>query len=402
MDTATMLRLAGVEELPGPEPHVWARLKLGGNGQDPRPRAILENLVTIFELDSRWRGRLTYTRHDSKHRLDGAPFADADEVAAALWLSRTYDVVAASATVGEALRLVAADHSSDPVAEYLGGLEWDGVPRLDGWLSRYLGVEACPIVERIGRCFAISAVARALRPGCKVDTVLVLVGGQGKGKSQAISVLAGDWHGDTPIDPDSKDAYQQLAGVWVYELAEIDSFSKKDQARIKALISSPVDRFRPAYGRNVVDAPRRTVFIGTTNRIDFLADPTGSRRFWPLTVGAIDLAALREDRDQLWAEASEAYRAGERWWLDMDEAAVLAEASEAYQGDDPWRAKIASWCEERKKVEVADVLSEALDRPLSQQSKQDEQRVAVVLRDLGYERTRPMVKGRRLTVWTRR
>jgi predicted P-loop ATPase len=86
----------------------------------------------------------------------------------------------------------------------------------------------------------------------------------------------------------------------------------------------------------------------------------------------------------------------------MDEAAVLAEASEAYQGDDPWRAKIASWCEDRAKVEVADVLSDALDRPLSQQSKQDEQRVAVVLRDLGYDRTRPLVKGRRLTVWRRK
>lgn len=399
MDAATVLRLTNTVELPGPEPHVWARLKLGGGGEDPRARAILENLVSIFEADSRWRGRLSYTRHDSKHRLDGAPFLDADEVAASLWLSRIYDIQASSVMVGEAMRLVAADHPSDPVAEYLGDLVWDEVPRLNGWLTRYLGVEACPIVERIGRCFAVSAVARALRPGCKVDTVLVLVGGQGKGKSQAIGILAGAWHGDTPIDPDSKDAYQQLAGVWIYELAEIDSFSKKDQARIKALISSPVDRFRPAYGRNVVDAPRRTVFIGTTNRQDFLADPTGSRRFWPVTVGAIDLPALRQDRDQLWAEAVESYRAGERWWLDLDESAVLAEASEGYQGDDPWRARVVEYCATRKSVAVVDVLFDALDRPAGTTSKLDEQRVAVILRDLGYDRKREMKSGHRITVW---
>lgn len=402
MDTATMLRLAGVEELPGPEPHVWARLKLGGGGEDPRARAILENLVTIFELDSRWRGRLTYTRHDSKHRLDGAPFLDADEVAAALWLSRIYDIVCSSAMVGEALRLVASEHPADPVAAYLGGLVWDEVPRLASWLTRYLGVAESPIVSRIGQCFAISAVARALKPGCKVDTVLVLVGGQGKGKSQAISILAGDWHGDTPIDPDSKDAYQQLAGVWIYELAEIDAFSRKDQARIKALISSPIDRFRPAYGRNVVDAPRRTVFVGTTNRIDFLADPTGSRRFWPVSVGAIDLPALRRDRDQLWAEAVEAYRGGARWWLDADEAAVLAEMSEDYQGDDPWRASLAAWIKGKSEVEMWDLLQSALDCPVGRQTKHDEQRAAVLLRDLGYERMRKNEDGKRKTVWRRK
>ena len=404
MDRKTMLALCtSIEEMPGPESHVLARCKHGGPEGERRLRCILENLVAILDLDSRWEGRLTYTKHDSKHRLDGAPLRDCDEGAAALWLSRTYNLVASSAAVGEAMRLVAGEHPIDPVIDYLGGLQWDGVPRLDGWLERYLGVDKSPIVAQIGRCFALGAVARAMRPGCKVDTVLVLVGGQGRGKSQAIAVLGAPWHGDTPIDPDSKDAYQQLSGCWIYELAEIDAFSRKDQARIKALISSPIDRYRPAYGRNVVDCPRRTVFVGTTNKVDFLADPTGSRRYMPVSVGCIDLAALRADRDQLWAEAVAAYEAGEPWWLAEEAAAELTEASASYRSEDPWHSMVAKYCDEATKgqIEIADVLSAGLCVPYGQQSKVDEQRVAAILRDLGYARTRPVVDGRRLTVWAR-
>ena len=398
---AMLARIAGIEVL-GPEAALLhpGVLKMSGRADNPSVRPILENIVAILAQDSRWAGRIRLDEFSGRTCLDGRPIADADEGAVALWLSRAYSMVAGSALVGEGMRLVGRENATHPVREYLEALRWDGEPRLLGWLWAYLGAELDPLVGAIGRAWAISAVARAFRPGCKVDTVLILQGGQGAGKSTAIKTLGGRWFSDTPIVVGNKDVYEQITGVWLYELAELDSFRRADWAQIKALITSPSDNVRRAYARNAADVPRQGVFVGTTNADDFLADSTGSRRFWPITTGAIDIAGLERDRDQLWAEAVAAYQAGDPWWLSREQDAELARRAERYEQIDPWTEKIAAFVQHSTEVSMAELL-EKLDRPAAQQSAHDGHRAGAILRGLGFVRERKLHAGARIAVWTK-
>ena len=170
--------------------------------------------------------------------------------------------------------------------------------------------------------------------------MLVLVGDQGVKKSTLIRTLGGRWTADTPIDIGAKDGYEALRGGWLIEIAELAGMGGKDVERLKAFFSSPEDVYRPPYGRKPVRRKRSCVFIGTTNDRDFLKDATGSRRFWCVTVGDIDIEALSADVDQLWGEAAHAALQGEPWWL-TDEEALLAEAeAEKHISIDPWEAVI--------------------------------------------------------------
>jgi putative DNA primase/helicase len=400
MNVAQLLAIAGVEEL-GPDDETWSMLKLGGKADSPTPRPILENVVLILTHDPRWRGRIWFDGHRGRNKLDRRAINDTDEAKIALWLSQAYGLVVRSTVVGEAMSIVAAEHEEHPLRSYLSSVQWDGVERLDGWLTTYLGVTDDALTRAIGRCWALSAVARVFQPGCKVDTVLILVGGQGAGKSTALRVLGGEWFSDTPITVGSKDTYEQITGTWIYELAELDAFRKAEWPQIKALISSPSDNVRRAYARNAVDVPRQGIFVGTTNREDCLSDVTGSRRFWPVTVGRIDIQALRRDRDQLWAEAVARYEDGAAWWLDASEDALLAERSERYEVSDPWAAKIAIWMDNRLEVEMHELLAGCLERPSAQQSPHDAHRAGAVLSELGYVRQRQRRGKSRASVWVR-
>ena len=202
----------------------------------------------------------------------------------------------------------------DPVKDYLAGLRWDGVKRLDRWLSTHLGAEDNPLNRAIGRKMLIAAVRRVREPGCKFDQIIVMDNSQqGAGKSTAIRILAGDenFSDQEILLCGQKEQQELLSGVWFYELGELSGLGRADLNRLKTFVSRQVDRARPAYGRSRVDRPRRCIFIGTTNDSEYLRDPTGNRRFWPFTPGTIDLQALRRDRDQLLAEAAAAEASGE-------------------------------------------------------------------------------------------
>jgi predicted P-loop ATPase len=189
----------------------------------------------------------------------------------------------------------------------------------------------------------ISAVARIVQPGCKVDTVLTLEGGQGKKKSSAIERLFGkQWFTDNLAELDTKDAAMQLAGVWCIEIADLAAMKRADQDKIEAFITRKRDRFRPPYGRNVIEQERASIFIAMTNLDDWTKDETGGRRFWPVhSEATIDFDEIAALRDQLWTEAVECYRADEHWWFTDDEAELAREELPTRYVGDPWDTPIS-------------------------------------------------------------
>ena len=208
----------------------------------------------------------------------------------------------------DAVRLTCLANQFDPVVDYLNGLKHDSKPRIDTWLTDYLGAEDNPLNRAIGRKMLIGAVRRAREPGCKFDYIMVLEGAQGSGKSTALRVLAGDANfSDAEIlSADPREQQELIVGVWIFELSELAGLRKTDVEKVKMFASKTCDSARPAYGRSRVDRPRRCIFVGTTNDAEYLQDATGNRRFWPVPTGTIDLDALHRDRDQLWAEAATA------------------------------------------------------------------------------------------------
>ena len=177
-------------------------------------------------------------------------------------------------------------HAFNPVLDYLDSLKWDGKPRLDTWLSAYLGAANGKLNRAIGRKTLIAAVRRARSPGTKFDQIMVWEGPQGSGKSSALKILAGDFFSDAEIiGLGGKEVMELCGGVWLFEISELEGLGKRDVAHVKAFASRTHDKARPAYGYAAVERGRTCIFIGTTNSSDYLADDTGKRRFWPVAIG---------------------------------------------------------------------------------------------------------------------
>lgn len=218
-----------------------------------------------------------------------------------------------------AITRIAEDNAYNPVADYLNGLTWDGTPRLENWLRAVFGVPNNELHQSIGKMFLISAVARALNPGCKVDTMLILEGPQGLKKSTAVQVLFG---GDYVLNGlrsfHGQEAGIAMQGRWAIDLGELKGMRNADIREVKHFLAVEVDNYRPLWGRSIVNRKRRVVFIGSTNEYNYLTDPTGARRFWPVPCAKADIELLKAKRDQLWAEAVRRYSDGEKWWIDRD------------------------------------------------------------------------------------
>jgi predicted P-loop ATPase/DNA primase len=361
-------------------------------------KPVLANAITALRGAPEWNGALAYNefanctvlRKPAPWMKPGAgvheEWTPNHDVLATEWLHHQGIFVPVDVT-GQAIEAVARECGIHPVREYLKSITWDGAPRLESWLSDYLGVDPSPYAAAVGSRWLISAVARMFEPGSKADCCLILEGEQGIRKSTALRILAEPWFTDEIADLGSKDAALQTRGVWVIEIAELDSMSRSEIGRIKAFMSRAVDRFRPPYGKRLITSPRQCVFAGSVNHGTYLRDETGGRRFWPVECRAavIDTDGLALVRDQLWAEAVYLYFEGKPWWLDSVELnrEAAEEQAERYEGD-PWDELILNWVEGRDSVSIPEILTHCIEKKTEMWTQMDRNRVARCLRANGW------------------
>ena len=373
------------------------RSKPAMNTTEGRILPVLANAIAAFRHAPEWGGVLAFNEFGcGTVVLKPAPWGivpkgewtDHEDRLAAEWLQRQGILVSVE-VAGQAVQTAARDHPFHPVKSYLQGLHWDGVERVDRWLSTYLGVEDTEYSRAVGSRWLISAVARIFRPGAKADCCLILEGPQGIRKSTALRTIAGEYFTDELADLGSKDAAMQTRGVWIIELSELDNLSHAEVARIKAFMSRTTDRFRPPYGMRLVESPRQCVFAGTVNHSSYLRDETGGRRFWPVVCGQIDVDALAGDRDQLWAEAKVRFESGSVWWLDtLDLVQLASDQQEARYEGDPWEEVIGPWLESKESTTISEVLEKCINKPQAQWTQTDKIRAARCLRAQGWLRYR--------------
>lgn len=268
------------------------------------------------------------------------PWRDADTAQLVAYVDKRYGTFSAR-NYELALTKVSDDRAYHPIREYLNSLPpWDRIPRMDTLLIDYLGAEDSPYTRAVTRKTLVAAVARILNPGVKHDSILVLNGKQGIGKSTLFSRLGRQWYSDSLSISDMKDktAPEKLQGYWLLELGELAGIKKMDVETVKSFITRTDDKYRPSYGRAVESHPRQCIIVGTTNSDGgFLRDITGNRRFWPVRVsgGGKYQAWELTETDQIWAEAIVRYTEGEELFLKGDIAlAAFAEQRDAMENDD--------------------------------------------------------------------
>ena len=389
---------------------------IDGKGGIPRAVKHPENVVVILRYHPAWAGRVrldTFAQtvtvreppwHDTHRPADATPlrpWTDADTVRLSAWIRREIGADLSVEICERAISVAGETSPYHPVREYLESLRWDGTLRLREAPARYLGAEDMSLARHALRWWMIAAVARAFRPGVKADNVLILEGVQGLRKSSALRALASPaWFTDTPIDLQSKDAYLSLQGRWIVELAELESLRGAESSRAKAFFSSPSDTFRPPYGRRMVTVERCCVFAGTCNDSSYLRDQTGNRRYWPILCQRIDVEALLRDRDQLWAEAYEAFQGGAQWWPSTPEEHAAAEEAQAQRTEsDEWENVIAHYLSRHLNLEptVGELLADAIGLSKEDWDRKAQMRVASVLGRLGW--TRRQVRSGASRVW---
>ena len=369
----------------------------------------------VFANDPRWEGVLGYC--DFSYRvlfLRKAPIdhaevelQDPDVARMRVWFQRNYFSMRPPPRneLQDAIIVASQRQRHHPVRVYLESLRPAGPPLIDDWLIRAFDAAGNrDYLRLIGRRFLIGAVARVMRPGCKMDNMLILEGNQGIYKSSALRILFGDWFSDAPIPLGDKDAYQLIQGVWGYEMAELDALSKTESTTAKAFITQQTDRFRPPYGSGVMSFKRQTVFVGTTNQDEYLKDYSGNRRYWPVLCRHVDLEWLELNRDQLWAEAVAAYRASEIWWIDGPEERVLCEAEqETRLSRDAWEDIISDWLMTHVSpyYTAAQILTDALGLDAAHIQRVHQNRLSPIMKALGWGKGRKDLGGKRVNVYTR-
>ena len=313
-------------------------------------KSTAKNIICIIENDPRLKGHLWHDLFSGFDLVKGGlpwdkkatQWGNRDDANLRIYLEENYGVTGKD-KIKDAKDAVFTRRRVHPIRDYLNSLTWDGTPRLDTLIVDYLGVEDTALNRAMTRKHFTAAVARVMNPGCKYDYCLIVTGAEGIGKSTLFSVMGGEWFNDSLVTMEGKSGMEQARGGWVIELPELGSIKRSDVEQVKAYISRQDDTYRPAYGTVTEKHPRQCIFCGTTNETYFLKGDTGNRRFWVMAADADrrkhnDVKAdLMAERDQVWAEAVERWKEGEKLYLpaDMETEARHRQAEYNDDADDP-------------------------------------------------------------------
>lgn len=413
------------------DPDVWKKdLELSDKGGI---RSTIGNIRVILENDPALKGRIAWDEMDMLQAVKrdlpwreasdrrGRTWQNSDDSNLRLYMERTYGIVGKE-KIMDGVETTAKAHSFHPIREYIRSEDWDGVPRVETLLIRYLGAEDTAYTRAVTRKTLVAAVARVFRPGIKYDYMLVLRGRQGIGKSALLGRLAGEWFSDSFGTMSGKEAYEQVRRAWIIEVGELAGMKKAEAETIKQFISKREDQYRPAYGRQVEVFPRQCIFVGTTNETEFLRDTTGNRRFWvvdtPNSDSRVDFRPelTAEVVQQIWAEAYHYYRQGEPLYLTGEVEAEAARVQDDYAETDDrtglvwaylerklpknwdsmdlyerreWLQSDADGTEPRSKVCRMEIWCEAFGNPIGRIDRYEGKAIHAMLESCGWRYTSP-------------
>ncbi|MFZ5645797.1 MAG: VapE domain-containing protein [Bacillota bacterium] len=323
------------------------------------PAKTVDNVLIILENDPLLRGKLAFDEFANRGLVlgplpwDGCmerrQWTDVDDAGLRHYIERTYGITGKE-RIFDATALCAHKHTINDVRDYLTGLEWDGIKRLDTLLIDYLGAKDSPYTRAVIRKSLTAAVARVMTPGCKYDYMPIFTGPQGLGKSTFLRLLGRRWYSDSLQTFEGKEASEMLQGVWINELGELNGLSKSETNAVKQFLSRAEDIFRVPYGRRTSNYPRRCVFFGTTNDSEFLKDRTGNRRFWPVNVGVQPVTKnvftqLEDEVNQIWAEVFCYWQLGEQLYLTGAAEEEAKVQQEIHRESDPREGLIREFVE---------------------------------------------------------
>ena len=343
----------------------WRKPPMMDTDAQGNPQKTMKNLLTTLEHDPKLKGRLRLNLFSGRIDVTGSLpwkrpspdgiWSDEDLAQLRIYLEPFFGKVTKN-DILDAVAACASNQAYHPVRDYLNSLSWDGVPRLDTLFIDYLGAKDTPYTRAVTQKSLVAAVARVMTPGCKYDTMPVLIGAQGRHKSTILAKMGGQWFSDSLRTFGDKDSMETIQGTWINEVAEMQAMSKSNVDAVKMFLSKTSDYYRAAYGRYTADRPRQCVFFGTTNSRECLTDPTGSRRF---LVIEIDRQArtknvfsdLEQQRDQIWAEAVSFWRIGEPLYLSSELEKEAAKIQEDHRVRHPWEGIIADFLEKEIPVD---------------------------------------------------
>lgn len=365
------------------------------------------NFSGRFRFDS-WKNKMEIRKNDKWYDLEDA---DITPIQRSIQRLYTQFVTIGKEIILDAIYDACRANTFDQAEDYIRSLEWDMEPRIDKWISIVYGTEDTDYTRAVGSNFFKGMAKRITQPGCKFDTVMILEGKQGVGKSTSLSIIATpNWHLETTLSPGSKDFFSQFQGKLIVEFSEGETLGRSETKQLKAVISTAIDTYRPAYGRIDKDFPRRCVFAMSTNQEgEYLKDETGNRRFYPIEVGnTVNLKWLRENRNQLFAEALYRVESLEESIYEYPESAKMIQASKMIRSQ--YEDTISHWLENPiggnsrpinldNGLIISDIWTYALMGDKSRFSKRDEMAIALALKGLGYVNSRRMIDGMRKVKW---
>jgi predicted P-loop ATPase len=367
---------------------------------DDKPKGKSRNKYLLDKIETHWGERLRLNEMTQQIELNGRA-GELNVERAYARLARELSLDIPKQVASDFVAEIAEKYSYSPVRDYLNSLTNVEPIDLDSLAERYFGTSD-PLHATLLKRTLIAAVARVFEPGCKVDTLCILQGGQGTFKSTFWQTLASEpWFTDNLSEANEKDEKLKLKRYWILEFSEFETaYKRKEVEQLKAFLSSRIDSLRRPYGRAIEDFPRTSIFVGTTNRQEILHDPTGERRYLVIPVlQSIPIKTVEEERDRIWAAAVAAYKAGEQWWLTPQEDELLAEANQGWQSSDTWEEDILKYLELRSTCTVGDILEKPLGLDIGQHGKGEQMRVSDILRRNGWTKVVKRVDGKVQRCW---